>query len=160
MRRHSYDPTETFMMTDLKDDPFDLERFVQAQVAIYDTSLHEIRCGAKQSHWMWFIFPQIVGLGTSPMAQRYAIESLDEAKAYLAHPLLGLRYRECVSALQELPDRDAEEVFGPVDALKLRSSLTLFALASGERLVEAALSEWFAGSDPETLGLLSQHRAP
>jgi uncharacterized protein (DUF1810 family) len=103
--------------------------------------------------------PQIVGLGTSPMAQRYAIESLDEAKAYLTHPLLGLRYRECVSALQELPNRDAEEVFGPVDALKLRSSLTLFALASGERLVEAALSEWFASSDPETLGRLDEHRA-
>lgn len=133
------------------DDPFDLDRFVEAQTAIYDTALGEIRQGDKRSHWMWFIFPQIVGLGTSPMAQRYAIESLNEARAYLDHALLGNRYRECVAALQALPGRDAEAVLGPVDALKLRSSLTLFVKASGESLIEDALQEWFGQSDPETL---------
>ncbi|WP_206245766.1 DUF1810 domain-containing protein [Novosphingobium terrae] len=133
------------------DDPFDLDRFVEAQTAIYDTALGEIRQGDKRSHWMWFIFPQIVGLGTSPMAQRYALESLDEARAYLDHALLGHRYRECVGALQALSERDAEAVFGPVDALKLRSSLTLFVKASGDSLIEDALQEWFGQSDPETL---------
>lgn len=146
-------------MTDPKDDPFDLDRFVQAQVAIYDTALDEIRHGAKRSHWMWFIFPQIVGLGSSPMAQRYAIGSLAEAQTYLNHPLLGQRYRDCVSALQDLPGRDAEEVFGPVDALKLRSSLTLFARASGESLFEAAVSRWFGSPDPETLRRLDEHHS-
>jgi uncharacterized protein (DUF1810 family) len=144
-------------MTDLTtEDPFDLDRFVQAQAAIYDTALDEIRQGDKQSHWMWFIFPQIVGLGSSPMAQRYAIEALDEAQAYLDHALLGLRYRECVSALQDLPDRDAEAVFGAVDAMKLRSSLTLFARASGESLIEVALGEWCGSADPETVERLER----
>lgn len=88
-------------MTDpAEKDPFDLDHFVQAQAAIYDTALDEIRQGNKQSRWMWFIFPQIVGLGSSPIAQRFAVESMDEARAYLAHHLLGARYRECVDALQ------------------------------------------------------------
>lgn len=144
------------MAEPMKDDPFDLERFVEAQAPTYDTALDEIRQGDKRSHWMWFIFPQIVGLGSSPIAQRYAVESLAEAQAYLAHPLLGARYRESIDALQDLPDRDAEAVFGPVDAMKLRSSLTLFARASGESLFEEALREWFGEADPETLERLGR----
>lgn len=147
------------MTSPTEDDPFDLARFVQAQAAVYDTALAEIRHGNKQSHWMWFIFPQIAGLGSSPMAQRYAIESLDEVRAYLAHPLLGARYLACVSTLQDLPIRDAEAVFGPVDAMKLRSSLTLFARASEKRFFEAALHEWFGGGDPETLRRLGRGSA-
>lgn len=138
------------------DDPFDLDRFLQAQEAVYPTALEEIRAGNKQSHWMWFMFPQIVGLGSSPMAQRYAIESLEEARAYLAHPVLGVRYRECVRALQSLGERDAETMFGPVDAMKLRSSLTLFGQASNERLFEAALMQWFGDRDPETMRRLGR----
>jgi uncharacterized protein (DUF1810 family) len=138
------------------DDPFDLDRFLQAQEAVYPTALEEIRSGNKQSHWMWFIFPQIVGLGSSPMAQRYAIESLEEGRAYLAHPVLGARYRECVRALQSLGERDAETMFGPLDAMKLRSSLTLFGQASDERLFEAALMQWFGARDPETMQRLGR----
>lgn len=144
------------MIDPTTEDPFDLDRFVQAQAATYDTALDEIRQRDKRSHWMWFIFPQIVGLGSSPMAQRFAIESLDEARVYLDHALLGLRYRECVDALQDLPSRNAESVFGPVDAIKLRSSLTLFARASSESLIEAALKEWFGSADPETVKRLGR----
>jgi uncharacterized protein (DUF1810 family) len=104
---------------------------------------------------MWFIFPQIVGLGSSPMAQRYAIRTAGEAQAYLDHEMLGSRYRECVDALQKLPIRDAEAVFGPVDAMKLRSSLTLFSRVSSERPLAAALNEWFGEADPETLRRLA-----
>lgn len=140
----------------ISDDPFDLDRFLQAQEAIYETALAEIRNGNKQSHWMWFIFPQMAGLGSSPMAQRYGLESLDEGRAYLAHPVLGERYRECVGALQALADRNAEAIFGPVDAMKLRSSLTLFGQASDEPLFEEALMQWFAQSDPETMRRLGR----
>ena len=112
--------------------PYDLERFVAAQAAVYESALAEIRGGAKRGHWMWFIFPQIAGLGRSPTAQRYAIASLAEAEAYLAHPLLGPRLRECARVLTELQGRTAKEVFGPVDAQKLRSSMTLFARAAAE----------------------------
>ena len=137
--------------------PFDLERFVAAQADSYETALGEIHRGSKRSHWMWYIFPQIAGLGHSAMAERYAIASIDEAKAYLDHPLLGARYRECVSALQDLTDTSAEEVFGTVDAMKLRSSLTLFYEASGDRLYEAALDRWFgAQEDTATLKLIKQ----
>jgi uncharacterized protein (DUF1810 family) len=105
---------------------------------------------------MWFVLPQVAGLGSSGMAQRYAIGSLDEARTYLAHPILGERYRECVCVLQDLVGTTAEAVFGPVDAAKLRSSLTLFALADPqEPLFPAALARWFASSvDPKTLELL------
>jgi uncharacterized protein (DUF1810 family) len=131
--------------------PFDLDRFVQAQSTTYATALDEIRRGHKHSHWMWFIFPQITGLGSSPMAQRYAIATRAEAQAYLAHDVLGPRYRVCVEALQALPHRDAQVVFGGVDAMKLRSSLTLFADTSGEAPIANALQEWFGAPDMQTL---------
>src|ERR1700759_1436493 len=105
-------------------DPFDLQRFVDAQAPVIDRVRAEVRSGAKRSHWMWFVFPQIAGLGHSAMAQRYAIADLEEAKAYLAHPVLGTRLREITAALGDLPDPDAERVFGGIDAMKLRSSLT------------------------------------
>ena len=134
----------------------DLQRFVDAQDQTYATALREIVRGHKASHWMWFIFPQLFGLGASEMARRYAIASLDEASAYLAHPLLGARLLECVTALQDLPRADAEAVFGNVDALKLRSSLTLFMRAGGGELFEAALQRWFSGkADERTDYLLS-----
>jgi len=137
------------------DDPFDLKRFVTAQDASYDAALGEIRRGAKRSHWMWYIFPQIAGLGTSAMAVRYAIRSLDEARAYLAHPMLGARLRDCVAALQDLTGTTAEKVFGGIDAIKLRSSLTLFEAAGGGALFGAAIDRWFDGErDDATLARL------
>lgn len=141
-------------------DRFDLVRFVDAQAgsgyaAGYETALDELRRGSKQSHWMWYIFPQIAGLGSSPMAQRYAIGSLAEAQAFLAHPVLGPRLRACVATLQALPaGASAARVFGSVDAMKLRSSLTLFAAAGGGALFGAALDRWGGGPDPRTLALL------
>jgi uncharacterized protein (DUF1810 family) len=135
-------------------DPFNLARFVTAQTKTFDEALAEIRLGAKHSHWMWFIFPQIAGLGQSPMARTYAIGSIDEAQAYLAHPLLGARLRDCIAALQDLVGLDAEAVFGGIDAIKLRSSLTLFAEAGGGPLFAAALACWTDGPDPATLRLL------
>ncbi|TVV76008.1 DUF1810 domain-containing protein [Sphingomonas solaris] len=133
-------------------DRHDLDRFVTAQAGSYATALNEIRRGAKRSHWMWYVFPQIAGLGHSAMAQLYAIASLDEACAYLDHPVLGARYRECVAALQDLDCADPVIVFGEIDAAKLRSSLTLFHAARGERLFEAALQRWFGGmADTATL---------
>lgn len=136
-------------------DPFDLQRFLDAQAPTFDTALEEIRSGHKRSHWMWFIFPQIAGLGSSGMAQRYAIRSLDEARAYLAHPVLGRRLRACVEALAALPDPSAEAVFGSVDAMKLRSSLTLFAESGGGEQFTKELQRWFPGPDPKTVRLLS-----
>ena len=130
-------------------DRFDLERFIDAQSSVYETALAEVTSGAKRSHWMWFVYPQIAGLGHSGMAQRYAIGSLDEAKAYLAHPILGARYRECVGALQDLGPTTAEAVFGTVDAMKLRSSLTLFAEANRSPLFDAAIDRWFGGEKDE-----------
>jgi len=138
-------------------DPHDLDRFVAAQEGSFDTALAEIRRGAKRSHWMWFIFPQIAGLGRSAMAQRYAIGSLAEARAYLAHPVLGTRLRDSVSALQDLTSGTAEAVFGEVDAIKLRSSLTLFEAAGAGPLFAAALDRWFGGTrDSETLAILER----
>lgn len=137
-------------------DDFNLERFVAAQRDTYDRALREIAEGKKQTHWIWFVFPQIAGLGHSAMAQRYAIRSLDEARAYLTHSVLGPRLLECAAALQALPVPDAEAVFGPVDAMKVRSSLTLFAEADpAQPLFAAALKRWFAGrKDPRTIELL------
>ena len=140
-------------------DPFDLDRFVTAQAGSYETALAEIRRGAKRSHWMWYIFPQIAGLGRSDMARRYAIRSLDEARAYLAHPILGARLRECVAALQDLIGLTADGVFGDIDAVKLRSSLTLFIEAGARPLFTAALDRWFDGAkDEATLSLLGEDR--
>lgn len=132
-----------------------LERFVEAQEPVYAQALAEIRRGTKRSHWMWFVFPQLAGLGRSATAQRYAIEDIGEARAYLAHPLLGSRYVECVSALQDLTGSDPVAIFGTVDAMKLCSSLTLFEAASDKALFGAALDRWFGGErDPRTLALL------
>ena len=136
-------------------DPFDLRRFVLAQQDVYDAARSELRAGRKTSHWMWFIFPQIAGLGRSPMAMHYAIGSIDEARAYLAHPLLGARLRECVAALDGLPPSSPEAVLGTIDAQKLRSSLTLFSEASGEAAFATALLRWFGSKDPATLERLA-----
>jgi len=143
-------------------DPFDLDRFVQAQAATYDRALEEIRRGRKTSHWMWFIFPQLAGLGGSAMAQRYAIGSLAEAWAYLAHPVLGPRLRQCAAAVAELRGRTAREVFGSPDDLKLRSSLTLFAAAApGESAFGRALDALCGGErDAVTLSRLFQGCSP
>jgi len=133
---------------------FDLDRFVAAQADVYPVALAEMQRGRKTSHWMWFIFPQIAGLGHSAMARHYALSSLAEARAYADHPLLGRRLRECVEALQQLDETSAIAVFGPVDAMKLRSSLTLFAVATGDPLFDAAIDRWFDGQhDAATLEL-------
>jgi uncharacterized protein (DUF1810 family) len=139
----------------LMDEPFDLDRFVTAQEGIYQIALGEIRRGSKRSHWMWFIFPQLAGLGRSATAQRYAIGSIDEAKVYLGHAILGARLQQCVTALQDLTTANAQSVFGAVDAPKLRSSLTLFIEAGAGPLYHAALQRWFGNEpDPMTLQLL------
>jgi uncharacterized protein (DUF1810 family) len=133
----------------------DLERFVAAQDAggTYDQALAELRAGRKTSHWMWFVFPQIAGLGRSGMAQRYAIASLDEARAYLAHPVLGPRLRESAAALLDHSGTNAEAILGAIDAMKLRSSMTLFARAAPDEPVLAdVLERYFGGvADEETL---------
>lgn len=127
----------------MSDEPRNLERYTQAQQSVYAGVLTELRAGAKRSHWMWFIFPQYAGLGRSEAAQYYAIHSLDEARAYLAHPLLGARLRECVAILLELEGRTAEQIFGHPDVLKLHSSLTLFELtADDDGLFARALAKY------------------
>jgi uncharacterized protein (DUF1810 family) len=135
-------------------DPFSLRRFIDAQDAggTYDTALAELRAGRKVSHWMWFVFPQIAGLGRSSMAKMYAITSLAEARAYLADPILSPRLLEATRAVSELSGLTAEEVFGSVDATKLRSSMTLFARAApGEPLFQHILDRYFDGiPDEET----------
>jgi uncharacterized protein (DUF1810 family) len=129
-----------------------LERFVEAQAPAYDQALKELRAGRKQSHWMWFVFPQIAGLGHSPMAQTYAIQSLEEARAYLAHPVLGARLRECCQAVMDVPGKSAHEIFGSPDDLKFRSSMTLFDLASPNEVFRDVLDGYFGGAvDPLTL---------
>ena len=132
-------------------DPFDLQRFVTAQDGgTHDQALAEIRDGSKRGHWMWFVFPQIAGLGHSGMAQRYAISGLPEAREYLAHPVLGPRLVEAARALTGLPGSDAVRVFGPVDAQKLHSSMTLFARASPhEQAFRDVLEKYFGGAEDE-----------
>jgi uncharacterized protein (DUF1810 family) len=131
----------------------DLERFVRAQDEhqTYQQAVGELRRGRKTSHWMWFVFPQIAGLGRSPMAHAYAIADVAEARAYLAHPVLGPRLVECAQIVASLQGSTAEQIFGGVDAMKLRSSMTLFARADPEQPVFAAvLDQYFDGPDPET----------
>jgi uncharacterized protein (DUF1810 family) len=113
-------------------DPFDLKRFVDAQAAAYRTVVEELRGGRKRSHWMWFVFPQVRGLGSSPTAVHYGISSLEEARAYLAHDVLGPRLRECTRLVNEVQGRSIAEIFGSPDDLKLRSSMTLFARATDD----------------------------
>jgi uncharacterized protein (DUF1810 family) len=126
---------------------FDLDRFVDAQDHAYDGVLQELRRGRKTGHWIWFIFPQIAGLGRSAMSQRFSIASLDEARAYLAHPILGTRLHECASAILATDGRTADEIFGPLDAMKLRSSMTLFQRAAPDDPAFAqVLERFFDGS--------------
>lgn len=140
------------------DNSFDLERFRAAQARDYDTALAELQAGEKRSHWIWYVFPQLRGLGLSANSNYYGIASLDEARAYVADPVLGSRLRECVVALLNLGVTDAAQVLGGVDALKLRSCLTLFRLANPEEPVFAhALERFFGGElDPRTVALLDQ----
>jgi uncharacterized protein (DUF1810 family) len=138
------------------DDPHNLVRFVEAQKDVYDEALAEIRAGEKQSHWMWFIFPQIAGLGFSAMSVRYAIQNLAEAKAYLEHPILGPRLRECFAAVLWVEGRSAHEIFGSPDDMKLHSSATLFAHVSPKGSVfEHVLEKYFGGkTDDATMKLI------
>mgnify|MGYP001316290075 FL=1 len=139
-------------------DPYNLQRFVDAQDPVFAGVLSELRQGRKRGHWMWFIFPQIQGLGHSPMAERYAISSLEEAQAYLNHPVLGPRLRECVRLLTLAEGRSIHEILGFPDDLKFRSSLTLFAkAASDNRLLLQALDKFYGGApDPLTLRRLEE----
>jgi uncharacterized protein (DUF1810 family) len=132
---------------------FNLERFVDAQAGVYDQALAELRAGRKRSHWMWFIFPQIAGLGQSDMARRYAIASTDEAAAYLADPVLGPRLRTCAAAVAAHDDRPADAIFDYPDNLKFHSSMTLFAdVAPDEAVFQTCLDRFFDGAgDPATL---------
>jgi uncharacterized protein (DUF1810 family) len=133
----------------------DLERFVRAQSGVYDDALAEIKGGRKRSHWMWFVFPQIAGLGSSPTAQRYALSGPGEAQAYLAHPVLGPRLTEISQAMLAVDGRSAEEILGYPDDLKLRSSMTLFAhVAEDPSVFEAVLERYYDGPDQRTLDLL------
>lgn len=133
-----------------------LERFVQAQEPVIERVLAELRAGRKTSHWMWFVFPQIRGLGHSPMAQHFAIASRAEAEAYLSDPILGPRLRECTRLVNEIEGRDIEEIFGYPDHLKFRSSMTLFAhVTTDNKVFVDALSKYFGGEgDPLTLDRL------
>jgi uncharacterized protein (DUF1810 family) len=132
----------------MADDPFDLQRFVAAQAPVYERVRAELRDGRKRSHWMWFIFPQIAGLGHSAMAQRYAISSLREAEAYLTHPVLGPRLRDCTQLVVQVNGKSAYDILGSPDDMKFHSCMTLFARAAPqETLFTAALDKYFDGSE-------------
>jgi uncharacterized protein (DUF1810 family) len=137
-------------------DPFDLQRFVDAQEGVFPRALAELKAGRKESHWIWFVLPQIAGLGSSAMNTRYAIGSLEEAVAYLEHPVLGARLRDTIDAVNALQGRSAQQVFGP-DDVKFRSSLTLFHRAAPEaHRFSEALAKYFGGElDPRTLEQLA-----
>ena len=124
----------------------DLTRFVTAQEPVYATVLHELRAGRKRTHWMWFVFPQLAGLGHSSMAQRFAIRSLEEARAYLAHPHLGDRFSAALAAVQASPAPSIVTLFGSPDDLKFHSSVSLFALADPAGPAQAALDRWYGGA--------------
>jgi uncharacterized protein (DUF1810 family) len=141
---------------DETEDPYDLERFVQAQECDYAKALAEIQSGRKRSHWMWYIFPQVEGLGFSTMSRHYAVKGLDEAKAYLNHPVLGPRLVECAEAVLGVEGRSASQIFGSPDDVKLRSCATLFAcVAPAGSVFERVIGKYFEGrSDERTLALL------
>ena len=140
----------------MDDDPHDLARFVAAQEGVYERALGELRRGRKTSHWMWFVFPQLAGLGGSPMAARYAIGSLDEARAYLAHPILGPRLVTCVETVNGLSGRTAEAIFGFPDVLKFRSCVTLFEQAAPDPAVfRRALETYYGEPCERSLALLA-----
>lgn len=139
------------------DDPFDLQRFADAQAPVFERVVAELERGCKASHWMWFVFPQLAGLGHSPMARRYAIGSLAEARAYLAHPVLGRRLRRCAALVNAVQGASALDILGAPDDLKFRSSMSLFAQAAPDDPVfQSALDKYFGGEpDPATLALLA-----
>jgi uncharacterized protein (DUF1810 family) len=139
-------------------DPFNLERFVKAQAPVFSSVLDELRAGRKRSHWMWFIFPQLRGLGHSSMADFYGIGSLDEARAYLAHPVLGPRLDLCTRSVLAIENSSLHRIFGSPDDMKFRSSMTLFAFAAGDQggLFQQALDRWCGGRmDEKTRELLA-----
>src|SRR6478672_11204883 len=141
------------------DDPYDLDRFLVAQARDYDRALSELRDGKKKSHWMWYIFPQIEGLGHSPMSIRYSIKSAAEARAYLDHPVLGPRLRQCATVIRDIVGHSALEILGSPDDLKLRSSATLFAAVSNESVFEQVLQKYFNGEhDKATLLRLEREK--
>lgn len=147
-------PSENTMPSDAE---YNLERFVVAQDSVYEQALGELRAGEKRSHWMWFIFPQVAGLGSSALAQRFAIRSREEAGAYLLHPVLGRRLRECTAAVNGLSGRTLAQIFGYPDDLKFRSSMTLFAACGGpaDTSFQTALDKYCDGQpDLRTLELL------
>ena len=136
-------------------DPFDLQRFVDAQDGVYRRVVAELSAGRKQSHWMWFIFPQIAGLGFSAMAQRYAMSSTEEAGAYLAHGILGPRLVECTGLVLGVKDKTICAILGSPDDLKFRSSMTLFSAVSDDPIFDAAIAKYYAGAkDQATLDIL------
>jgi uncharacterized protein (DUF1810 family) len=141
-------------------DPFALQRFLSAQEGVYGTALAELRAGRKRTHWMWFVFPQVEGLGSSPTSRRFAVRSLDEARAYLAHPVLGARLGECAEALLQVEHRSASDIFGYPDDLKLCSSMTLFEMAAGTgSAFGKVLEKYFGGKrDERTVGLVSSRQ--
>lgn len=140
-------------------DPFDLTRFVSAQAGVFDQAMAELRAGLKRSHWMWFMFPQLRGLGRSPMAQAYGVSSLAEATAYVQHPVLGVRLKAAVEAVQSSPAPSLNALFGSPDDLKFGSSMTLFAIAAPDGPYQAALERWCGEPDHRTVALLGEAAA-
>ncbi len=139
----------------MSDDPWNLARFVTAQASVFGQALEELRAGRKRSHWMWFVFPQLKGLGHSPTAQFYGLASLSEAQAYLGHPVLGARLVAAVAAVQNSPGASLHAIFGTPDDLKFRSSMTLFRAADSDGPYQAALDRWCGGApDAQTVRLL------
>lgn len=138
---------------------YDLQRFVLAQQPVYAAALSELKAGRKTTHWIWFVFPQVEGLGHSSMSKRYAIKSREEAVAYLAHPFLGTRLAECTNAVLSVEGRSAQDIFGSIDELKFRSSMTLYDAVDAGGLYRRALQKFFDGSpDPATLAVLDRWR--
>ena len=140
-------------------DPLRVQEFLSAQAAVYDDVLAELKAGRKASHWMWFIFPQLAGLGVSSMARRFALSSVLEARGYAAEPVLGQRLRECTCLVIDVENRSINRIFGSPDDLKFRSSMTLFSVAvPAEPLFSQALQKYFSGEpDPRTIELLESH---
>jgi uncharacterized protein (DUF1810 family) len=134
----------------------EFDHFIEGQNRVYEKVVRELTEGQKQTHWMWYIFPQISGLGFSEISNKYALRSIDEARRYLKHELLGARLRECTRLVLDIQNRTAEDIFGPVDAMKFRSSMTLFSLClSSKSLFDSAIGKYFDGKkDPQTLELL------
>lgn len=143
-------------MENIKKDTYNLDRFLQAQEDIYESVITDLKNGNKKSHWMWYIFPQIKGLGLSPLSVKYSLSSLEEAREYLKHPILGPRLRECTTILLKLNGKSAIQIFGNLDALKLKSSMTVFSVAEkGENIFDSLIDKYFEGSkDLRTLELM------